>query len=292
MADFRGVGVALVTPFTSDGKVDFEALKRLLQHTAKGGVSYYVVHGTTGESITTTGDEKQQILDFILENNEAGLPVVYGLGGSNTQTTADKLKKLNVQGVDAILSVSPSYNLPTQEGIYQHFMQVADAAPAPVILYNVPGRTGKNIAASTTLRLAQHENIIGIKEASHDLMQCAEIVREKPQDFKLISGDDLLTVPTIAVGGVGVISVLANAFPATFCSMVKQALEGNYEKARQEMFKLIDINKHLYTEGNPVGIKQALKESGICEPYVRLPLVQASEQLAQTIQKITRPLLD
>lgn len=290
MADFRGVGVALVTPFTSDGQVDFEALKRLLQHTAKGGVSYYVVHGTTGESITTTGEEKQQILDFILENNEAGLPVVYGLGGSDTLTTANKLKDLNLEGVDALLSVSPSYNLPTQEGIYQHFMKIADASPVPVILYNVPSRTSKNMQASTTLRLAEHQNIIGIKEASRDLIQCAEIAKSKPQDFKLISGDDLLTVPTIAVGGVGVISVIANAIPGIFCKMVSQALEGNYEHARQEMFKLMDINPHLYTEGNPVGIKQALKELGICEPCVRLPLVQATEQLSQTIRQLMQPL--
>ena len=276
---FKGVGAALVTPFTEDGNVDFDALGRLIKYTAEGGVDYFVVHGTTGESVTTTPKEKADILQYIQDANEKKLPLVYGLGGNNTQALIDELKSLKLDAVDAILSVSPAYCLPTQEGIFQHYRALADASPVPLMLYNVPGRTNRNIVAETTLRLAEHENIIGIKEASKDLFQCMEIVRNKPEDFLLISGDDLLTIPIISLGGCGVISVIANALPAVFCKMVKEAMEGNYEQARQEAFKVLDLNNLLYCEGNPVGIKQVLKELEVCEPYVRLPLVKASNTL-------------
>ena len=282
--NFKGVGAALVTPFTENGEVDFRALGRLLQYTADGGVDYYVVHGTTGESVTTTAKEKADILQYILENNKKKLPVVYGLGGNNTKGLVDELKDLNLEGVDAILSVSPAYCLPTQEGIYQHYRALADASPVPIMLYNVPGRTSKNILAETTLRLAEHDNIIGIKEASKDLIQCMEIVRNKPKDFLLISGDDLLTVPIISIGGCGVISVIANGLPTVFCKMVSEALAGNYEKAQQAAFKVLDINNLLYCEGNPVGIKQVLKELEVCDSYVRLPLVKASNTLVADLK--------
>ena len=279
LTKFKGVGSALVTPFTENGDVDYNALGRLLQHGADGGVDYFVVHGTTGESVTTTPKEKAAIVQYIKENTPGKLPLVYGLGGNNTQALVDELKSLDLEGVDAILSVSPAYCLPTQEGIFQHYRALADASPVPVLLYNVPGRTSKNICAETTLRLSEHENIIGIKEACKDLIQSMEIARHKPKDFLLISGDDMLTIPLISIGGCGVISVVANALPAVFCEMVNEALAGNYEKAQEAAFKILDINNLLYCEGNPVGIKQVLSELEICEPHVRLPLVKASNKL-------------
>ena len=215
MKELKGTGVALVTPFNDDLSVDFDGLLSLLKHTAQG-VDYYVVQGTTGETATTSVEEKASILKFVREHNPKSLPLVYGIGGNNTQAVIETIKSTDLTGVTALLSVSPYYNKPSQEGIYQHFTMVADASPIPVILYNVPGRTQSNIAASTTLRLAKHENIIGIKEASGDLVQCMAIAKDAPKDFLLISGDDLLTTPMMAVGAVGVISVLANAFPTTF----------------------------------------------------------------------------
>lgn len=276
---FKGVGAALVTPFTQNGNVDYSGLGRLLQLTAEGGVDYYVVHGTTGESVTTTQEEKAGILRYIKENNPKKLPVLYGLGGNNTQGLLNELKNIDLEGVDGILSVSPAYCLPTQEGIYQHYLALADASPVPVMLYDVPGRTARNIIAETTLRLAEHQNIIGIKDASKDLMQAMEIVRNMPEDFLLISGDDMLTIPLISLGGCGSISVIANAFPAIFCEMVKEAMAGNFEQSRKAAFKILDINNLLYCEGNPVGIKQVLSELEICGPDVRLPLVKASNEL-------------
>ena len=276
---FKGVGAALVTPFTQNGNVDYNALGRLLQFAADGGVDYYVIHGTTGESVTTTPEEKAEILQYIKENNPKKLPLVYGLGGNNTQGLISELKGLDAEGVDAILSVSPAYCLPTQEGIFRHYTALADASPVPLMLYNVPGRTARNICAETTLKLSEHQNIIGIKEATKDLVQCMEIARHKPADFLLISGDDMLTIPIISVGGCGVISVIANAFPSVFCEMTHQALAGNYEKAQKAAFKLLDINSLLYCEGNPTGIKQVLSELEICGPSVRLPLLKASNNL-------------
>lgn len=280
----KGVGAALVTPFTENGNIDFDGLGRLLRYTTEGGVDYFVVHGTTGESVTTTAKEKADILKYIRENNPEKLPIVYGLGGNNTQGLIEELKTLDLEGVDAILSVSPAYCLPTQEGLYQHYKAIADASPKPIILYNVPGRTSKNLEAHTTLRLSEHENIIGIKEACKDLTQSMEIASGKPDDFILISGDDLLTIPMITYGGAGVISVLANGLPSQFCKMVHGALNGNYSEAREALFKVLQINNLLYCEGNPVGIKQVLAEVGICEPHVRLPLVKASSKLANDLK--------
>ena len=281
----KGVGVALVTPFTENGNVDYDGLGRLLRYTAEGGVDYYVVHGTTGESVTTTAKEKADILNYIRENNPKNLPIVYGLGGNNTGGLIEEMKALDLEGVDAILSVSPAYCLPTQEGLYQHYKAIADASPKPIILYNVPGRTSKNLEASTTLRLAGHENIIGIKEACKDLTQSMEIASRMPKDFILISGDDMLTIPMITFGGAGVISVLANGLPSQFCKMVHGALSGNFSEAKKALFKVLQINNLLYCEGNPVGIKQVLSEVGVCEPHVRLPLVKASNKLAQDLKE-------
>jgi 4-hydroxy-tetrahydrodipicolinate synthase len=282
MKKLYGTGVALVTPFDQTFKVDFKALKKLLKHTAKG-VDYYVVMGTTGESATLTSDEKAEILEFVIENNDAKLPIVYGIGGNNTAEVCSALKTTNLKGVDAILSVSPYYNKPSQEGIFQHFTAVADASSVPIILYNVPGRTSSNLTAETTLRLATHQNIIGIKEASGNIEQCMRIVKGMQKDFLLISGDDMLTVPLYALGGKGVISVLANAYPVMFRKMKNFAFEGNLAKANQEQFKILDINGPMYEESNPVGLKSLLAEIGICSNVVRLPLVAATPTLQRKI---------
>lgn len=289
MKNLFGTGVALVTPFTRSGDVDYKGLKKLMSHTAKG-VDYYVVMGTTGESITTNKEEKKAILSFVKANNKKNLPIVYGIGGSNTEEVLANIKHTDLTGVSAILSVSPYYNKPSQEGIYQHFKAIAAKSPVPVILYNVPGRTASNMSASTTLRLAQHKNIIGIKEASGNLEQCMKIAAEKPADFMLISGDDMLTVPLYSVGAVGVISVLANAFPITFRKMKEFAFAGNYPKASHELFTLLDINGPMYEESNPVGVKYVLSQLNVCEEHVRLPLVPASDGLRKKINQLLKSL--
>jgi 4-hydroxy-tetrahydrodipicolinate synthase len=282
MKKLYGTGVALVTPFTEDSEVDFKSLKKLLNHTAKG-VDYYVVMGTTGESITVSADEKKSILQFIKANNPKKLPIVYGIGGNHTQQVLDSISDTNLSDVDALLSVSPYYNKPSQQGIYEHFKAIADACPVPVILYNVPGRTASNMSAETTLRLAEHANIIGIKEASGNLEQCMRIARDKPGDFMLISGDDLFAVALYALGAKGVISVLANAYPVIFRKIKEFSFAGNYAKASQESFKLLDINHLMYEEGNPVGLKALLENMHICRRKVRLPLAVASESLQKKI---------
>jgi 4-hydroxy-tetrahydrodipicolinate synthase len=284
-AKFSGVGVALVTPFNNDYSLDFQGLKHLLQHTYAGGkgVDYWVVQGTTGESATLNQAEKKQVLQFVIEQNEGQLPIVYGIGGNNTQEILETIQKTDFRGIDAILSVSPYYNKPSQNGIYEHFRLIAEASPVPVILYNVPGRTASNLKAETTLRLAEHPNIIATKEASGDLIQCMEIAKYKPQDFLLLSGDDLLTNPMIALGAQGVISVLANGFPEIFAQMVNLALQNRFAESSQELFKLLEINPLMYEESNPVGIKQVLEILGICGNQVRLPLLSASENLKNKI---------
>lgn len=283
MKKLYGTGVALVTPFTENQEVDFKALKKLLDHTAKG-VDYYVVMGTTGEAATLDSTEKNSILQFVKDNNSAKLPLVYGIGGNNTRQVLETIKNTDLSGVDAVLSVSPYYNKPSQEGIYQHFKAIADACPVPVILYNVPGRTASNLAAETTLRLAEHANIPGIKEASGNLEQCMRIARDKPKDFMLISGDDMFTVSLYSMGASGVISVLANAYPEIFRRMKEHAAAGDYAGASEAIFKLLDINPLMYEEGNPVGLKTVLKELGLCSDVVRLPLTRASESLQAKIR--------
>lgn len=283
MKKFFGTGVALITPFTSTGSVDYKSLKKVLQHTAKG-VDYYVVMGTTGESATLSHEEKKAVLQFVIDNNPKKLPVVYGIGGNNTREVEETIKSTNFEGVDALLSVSPYYNKPSQEGIYQHFKAVADASPVPVILYNVPGRTASNITAETTLRLAAHKNIFAIKEASGNIEQCMKIAKVMPKDFLLISGDDLLTVPLYSIGAKGVISVLANAYPVVFQKMKEFSFAGDFAKASKEQFKILEINGPMYEEGNPVGVKQLMSDMGLCGNHVRLPLVEASEGLKKKIR--------
>lgn len=281
--ELTGTGVALVTPFDQEGNIDFPGFKRLLEHTAKG-VDYWVVQGTTGESATTTAEEKHALLKFAKENNPKNLPLVYGIGGNNTAEVLRNIQDTDLSGVTALLSVSPAYNKPSQEGIIKHFEVIAEASPVPVMLYNVPGRTGSNMKWETTVKLAEHPNILGIKEASGDLSQCMRIAAYKPRDFLLISGDDILTPAIIANGGVGLVSVLANAFPQ-MGDMTRAALSQDYQKARDLLFPLLAINPLLYKESNPVGIKQALKEMGICEAYVRLPLLSPSEKLQSKIRQ-------
>ncbi|MBB6610049.1 4-hydroxy-tetrahydrodipicolinate synthase [Pontibacter sp. Tf4] len=282
----KGTGVALVTPFTKDLAVDYNGLAKLLDFVLDGGVDYLVINGTTAESVTTTAEEKKQLLQTIKQHVNGRVPLVYGLGGNNTQELLNSFATTDLNGIDAILSVSPYYNKPSQQGIYQHYVAIADASPVPVILYNVPGRTGSNVTAETTLKLAAHPNILAIKEASGNLEQCMAIAKHKPADFLLISGDDLLTIPMISIGAVGVISVLANAFPEKFSNMIRHSLNGEAAKATQLLYDFVDINPLMYEEGNPVGVKALLERFGVCEAAVRLPLVEATAGLRDRLYKL------
>ena len=283
---FKGTGVALVTPFNSELKIDYSSFRKLLEFDAQGGVDYFVVNGTTGESATTNKHEKRALLQFIRDNNPKKLPIVYGTGGYDTLDIVEHVQEMDWTGVDALLSVSPYYNRPSQKGIIAHYRAVADACPVPVIMYNVPKRTGSNMTASTTIELSKHENIIGIKEASGDFGQIVDIVSGKPDDFLLISGDDMCTVPMISLGAIGVISVLANAFPMEMSSMVTAALEGDYKNAKKYLSTLSRINPYMYSEASPVGIKEVLHQLGICENHVRLPLVAPSSELIGIIKTL------
>ncbi|MBO6660534.1 MAG: 4-hydroxy-tetrahydrodipicolinate synthase [Roseivirga sp.] len=282
MEKLYGTGVALVTPFTNEGLVDYDGLKRVLDFTALG-VDYFVVMGTTGEVATVTRSEKKAVLAFARANNPKNLPIVYGIGGNNTAAVIEEIKDTDLKGVDAILSVSPYYNKPSQRGIIAHFKAIADVSPVPVILYNVPGRTMSNMTAETTLELAKHPNIIGMKEASGNLEQCKAIADDKPEDFLLLSGEDLLTDEIIKLGGKGVISVLANGFPEEFSSISKLALNGDFEGAKKITESFKEINPLMYAESNPVGVKEVLRLKEICGNQVRLPLVSASDELQKQI---------
>ncbi|WP_114782300.1 4-hydroxy-tetrahydrodipicolinate synthase [Botryobacter ruber] len=282
----RGTGVALVTPFTKDFAVDYDGLRKLLDFVIKGGVNYLVINGTTAESVTTTSAEKAEILDFIKKHVQGRVPLVYGIGGNHTYHVTETIAATNLEGISALLSVSPYYNRPSQQGIYQHYLHVADASPVPVLLYNVPGRTGSNITADTTLRLSAHDNIIGIKEASGNMEQCMQIAKRKPADFLLISGDDILTLPMMSFGATGVISVLANAFPERFSKMIQFGLDCNFAEASRLLYDFVDINPLMYEESNPVGVKAVLEQLGVCSAVVRLPLVEASASLKDRISKL------
>jgi len=284
MKKLHGTGVALVTPFDENGSVDFSALTKLLRHTARG-VDYWVVMGTTGEAATLSSQEKKAVLAHVIKNNRQHLPIVYGIGGSNTAHVIDELNTTDLAGVSAILSVSPAYNKPPQEGIVRHFTAVADASPRPLILYNVPGRTASNLTPATTLQLARHPNIVGIKEASGNFEQAVAIAKAKPTRFLLISGDDMLTVPLYSIGAAGVISVLANAYPQAFRKMKEGAEKGNFALAARALFSLSDMNGLMYEEGNPAGIKALLASLELCSPRVRLPLVEASADLQTRIKQ-------
>ncbi|UTW62086.1 4-hydroxy-tetrahydrodipicolinate synthase [bacterium SCSIO 12741] len=284
--NFKGLGVAMVTPFTDKGEVDYAGLENLTNYLVEGGVDYLVVQGTTGESATMTLAEKQEVLRVVKQVNQGRKPVVFGHGGNNTASLVEGFSNFDLDGVYAILSASPYYNKPTQEGIYQHYKALSEASPLPIILYNVPGRTASNMSADTTLRLARDfDNIIAVKEASGDLVQIVKILKDKPEDFKVISGDDALVVPHIAAGGDGVISVIGNALPKDFGKMTHAALNGDYAEAQRIQNRVSDLIDQLFVQGNPAGIKAALKMKGVCGEAVRLPLVNISDDLRTAMEK-------
>ena len=271
---FTGMGVALITPFKEDDSVDFEALNRLLDYQLQNNIDYLVVLGTTAETPTLSEEEKSEIVQFVKDKVNGRVPIVLGVGGNNTRAIVEKLKKDNFDGIDAILSVVPYYNKPSQEGMFQHYSAIAENSPVPVILYNVPGRTGVNMTAETTLRLAhKYKNIIGIKEASGNIVQMNDIIKNKPADFMVISGDDGITYPLITMGAVGVISVIGNAFPKEFSQMVRLALQGDYNSARIIHHKFTELFDLLFVDGNPAGVKCILSIMGYLENKLRLPLV-------------------
>jgi len=275
---FKGTGVAIVTPFHESGNIDFGSLEKIIEHVISNGVNYLVSLGTTGESAALSKDEKVAVLDFTIETVNKRIPIVAGLGGNNTQEVINTIKATTFDGVDAILSVCPYYNKPQQKGIYSHFKAIAGISPVPVILYNVPGRTACNITAETTLRLANDfENIVGIKEASGNLGQCMEIIKNRPHGFLLISGDDALTLPLLALGADGVISVVANAFPKQFSEMVNLGIKGKFNKARYLHYLLLEFTNGLFLDGSPSGIKAALETLDLCKNTVRLPLVKVNK---------------
>ena len=293
MNKFYGTGVALITPFHADGQVDYDGLKNLIDYLIDGGVEYLVVLGTTGENVTLSSEEKKKVWAYTAELNMGRVPLMAGIGGNNTAEVIEQLQEFNTDGYSAILSVSPSYNKPTQEGIYQHYKAIAQISPLPIMLYNVPGRTGGNINADTTIRLAnEFKNIIGIKEASGNFDQFNQIMRDKPEDFILVSGDDPVALPMIALGGAGVISVIGNALPRQLSDMIRTALKGDFKDAQKAHYSLIDFTRLMFAEGNPAGVKTALKQIGICGDTLRLPLVQVSSYTAQQIisetQKLTK----
>jgi len=287
MKNIKGLGVAMVTPFLTDQSIDFEGLKKLTHFLINNGVDYLVVQGTTGESPSLSEEEKLAVLETVIIENAGRLPVVYGIGGNNTTAVAKAIQSFNVSGVDAILSVSPYYNKPTQEGIYQHFKTISEHSNLPIILYNVPGRTSSNMSPSTTIRLANDfENIVAIKEASGNLEQVMSIINNKPSDFIVISGDDALTQPFIAMGGDGVISVIGNGLPKLFSEMVKAGLNENHQHSRKLHYKCFELIYHLFSEGNPAGIKEVLAYYKICSTNVRLPLVNVSKKTKTAIHEI------
>lgn len=285
MIDVSGTGVAMVTPFKQSGEVDFEGLERLTEHLIAGGLEYLVVQGTTGESATLSRSEKQEVLDCVVARNKGRLPIVYGHGGNNTHALIAGFDEIDLSGVDALLSASPYYNKPTQAGIIAHYKALADASPLPIILYNVPGRTSSNLSYETTLTLAQHKQIIAIKEASGDLDQVGAIIKRRPKGFLVLSGDDPLVVPHMSLGGDGIISVVANAFPKQFSDIARACKEGDYDKARRLHYLLIDFIYLLFAEGNPGGIKAALQILGVTQQYLRLPLVQVSSELYTKLER-------
>lgn len=291
MNRFHGTGVAIVTPFHADGQVDYNGLTNTINYLIDGGIDYIVSLGTTGESATLNQDEKNKVWAHTAEVAAGRVGLVAGIGSNNTHEVVEQIKQFNVSGYDAILSASPAYNKPTQEGIYQHYKAIAEVAPLPVILYNVPSRTGSNISAETTVRLANDfKNIIGIKEASGNFDQFNQIMRDKPAGFLFISGDDPVTLPMIALGAVGVISVIGNALPRKFSDMIRLCLNGDFKAAQKPHSELLEFTRLMFTEGSPAGVKTALKHLGICGDTVRLPLVQVSDATAAKIMAETKKL--
>jgi 4-hydroxy-tetrahydrodipicolinate synthase len=285
MNKFTGTGVAMITPFNADGSIDWDSLKNTIQHLTKGGIEYIVVLGTTGETATLSKEEKQQVFSFVAENNTGNLPLVAGIGGNYTQEVIEGYKKTNLEGYSAILSVSPYYNKPNQNGLYQHYKALNDAAPLPVVMYNVPGRTGMNVSAETTLKIAEDcKNIIATKEASGNFDQIMQIIKYKPTGFEVISGDDGITLPMIACGASGVISVVANAYPQIFSDMVRLCLKDDFATAQPLHYKLTDIINSMFAEGSPSGVKAYMSQMGICQNTFRLPVVGVSDKMMESIK--------
>ncbi|MBL4677688.1 MAG: 4-hydroxy-tetrahydrodipicolinate synthase [Mucilaginibacter sp.] len=291
MNKFHGTGVAMVTPFQADGEVDYQALEKLINHLIDGGVEYLVSLGTTGESATLSKDEKKKVWEFTAKSVNKRVALIAGIGGNNTRETVAEIADFNIDGYDAILSASPHYNKPTQEGIYQHYKAIAEAAKLPIILYNVPSRTGSSVAAETTVRLAKDfKNIIGIKEASGSFELLNQLFRDKPEDFLVISGDDPISLQMVATGGVGVISVVGNALPKQFSDMIRKCLAGDFKGALASHYSMIEFTRLMFAEGSPAGVKSALKQLGVCGDTVRLPLVNisnaAEEKIAEQLKVV------
>jgi len=287
MKKFKGTGVAIVTPFKNDLSIDFAALGRVVNHVINGGIDFIVALGTTGESVTITQDEKNAIISYVAEIIDGRIPLVVGFGGNNTQEVINSIRQADLEKVDGILSVAPYYNKPSQKGITLHFKAIATCSPVPVIIYNVPGRTSCNILAETTIELANEcENIVAIKESSGDIGQIMKIINGKPENFSVISGDDIMNLPVIAAGGVGVISVLANAFPKACSDMVNYALKSNFKNARELQFKFLETIELLFLEGSPAGVKAFMSILNLCHNTVRLPLSTVSRTTYSRIQKV------
>ena len=282
---FLGTGVALVTPFNDDLTVNHEALTNIVNFNIDNGTEYLVISGTTAESVTITKDEKKAIVATIAKANNGRVPLVLGIGGNNTMQVIEEIKATDLSGIDAILSVTPYYSKPTQEGIYQHFKAISEASPVDIILYNVPGRTSKNMDVSTTLRLANDfKNVIAVKEAGNNVAQYLQLIKNKPEDFLVISGDDDLALSIVLAGGAGVISVIGQAFPKDFSEMIRLGLKGDNKAAYKLHFKLMNVIDYIFEENNPSGIKAVFQSLGLCEDTVRLPLVPATDALKQKIK--------
>ncbi|MBA5630108.1 4-hydroxy-tetrahydrodipicolinate synthase [Moheibacter lacus] len=291
MKALTGTGIALITPFNQDGSIDFPALEKLVNYSIKGGVEYLVCLGTTAETPTLTKKEKSEIVSTIKSANAGRLPLVLGIGGNNTSEVIEEFKSTDLSDFAAILSASPAYNKPSQEGIYQHYKAIAENTEAKIILYNVPGRTGSNINPETTLRLANDfKNIVAIKEASPNFLQSTEILKEKPEEFIVLSGDDEFGLPMTLAGGKGVISVIAQGLPELYTEMIRLGLARKVDEAYNLHYKLMEITRSIYLEGNPAGIKSLLSHKGICKPYTRLPLVAATENLSGKIKTLVEQL--
>jgi 4-hydroxy-tetrahydrodipicolinate synthase len=291
--NFTGTGVAIVTPFRNDSSIDFKSLEKLLEHIISGGVDYVVVLGTTGESVTLSKDEKKAVVNYVIDVIDKRVPVVLGIGGNYTQEILNTISATEFENIDAILSVSPYYNKPSQQGIYLHFKAIATACPVPVILYNVPGRTGSNVNAETTIKLAnEFSTIVAIKEASGNFGQIMQIIKQKPKNFQVISGDDVITLPMVTIGASGAISVVANAYPKEFSEMVNHALKCDLGKANVNHYKLLDITNALFEEGSPAGIKALLEILKIGCNNVRLPLAPVSEKHYSKLEQLSRKVKD
>jgi 4-hydroxy-tetrahydrodipicolinate synthase len=288
---FPGTGVAIITPFNEDYTVDYPSLEKVVDYCIKGKVNYIVVLGTTGESVTLNKKEKLDVIDTVIKASSKRVPVVVGVGGNNTYDVLDGIKTMNNTNIDGILSVVPYYNKPNQKGLYEHYKAIAGVCELPVIMYNVPGRTGVNMSAETTVKLAaEFSNLVAIKEASGNMQQIMEILRDKPEGFSVISGDDALTFPMIALGANGVISVIANAVPTDFSTLVEEALGGNYQLARKIQLSLLDLMGAIFTEGSPAGVKAVMHHMGLVKNIVRLPLTPVSEKHYQKLQEIVNRL--